>query len=108
FYRREHSGEFKELFLSMDKWREEDGAIDKAIPVTMVAKEMDKPRETFMLIRGEYDKKGDKVTAGLPAFLPLMPPGAPTNRLGLARWLVDPSHPLTARVNVNRFWQQSF
>ncbi|HXJ76995.1 MAG TPA: DUF1553 domain-containing protein, partial [Candidatus Dormibacteraeota bacterium] len=73
-----------------------------------VAKEMDKPRETFMLMRGEYDKKGDKVTPGLPAFLPPFPSGAPTNRLGLARWLVDPNHPLTARVTVNRFWQQYF
>ena len=51
-----------------------------------------------MLIRGEYDKKGDKVEAGLPAILPPMPAGAPNNRLGLAKWLVDPSHPLTAGV----------
>jgi len=108
YYRREHSQEYRELFGKMDKWREESGAIDKAIPSTMVAKEMDKPRDTFMLMRGEYDKKGDKVTAGLPAFLPPLPAGAPTNRLGLALWLVNPEHPLTARVNVNRLWQQVF
>jgi mono/diheme cytochrome c family protein len=108
FYRREHSPDFKQLFESMDKWREEDTAVDKAIPVTMVAKEMDKPRDTFILVRGEYDKKGDKVEPGLPAILPPLPKGAPTNRLGLAKWLVDPSHPLTARVTINRFWQQYF
>jgi hypothetical protein len=108
FYRREHSPEFQQLFEKMDRWKEEDAAIDKAIPVTMVAKEMEKPRETFMLVRGEYDKKGDKVEPGVPAILPPLPAGAPTNRLGLAKWLMDPSHPLTARVTVNRFWQQYF
>jgi len=108
FYRREHSADFKKLFEDMDKWREEDGAIERAIPLTMVAKEMEKPRETFMLIRGEYDKRGDKVEPGVPAILPPLPAGAPTNRLGLAKWLMDPSHPLTARVTVNRFWQQYF
>ena len=108
FYRREHSSDFKQLFDKMDRWKEEDTAIDKAIPLTMVAKEMDKPRETFMLIRGEYDKKGDKVEPGVPAILPPLPANAPTNRLGLAKWLMAPSHPLTARVTVNRFWQQYF
>ena len=108
YYRRANSDEFKALFESMDKWREEDAAIDKAIPITMVAKEMEKPRDTFMLVRGEYDKKGDKVGPGVPAILPPLPANAPTNRLGLAKWLVDPSHPLMARVTVNRFWQQYF
>ena len=108
FYRREHSPEFKQTFDNVEKYREEDAAIDKAIPVTMVAKEMEKPRDTFMLVRGEYDKKGDKVRPGVPAVLPPLPAGAPTNRLGFARWLIDPSHPLTARVTVNRFWQQYF
>ena len=108
FYRREHSAEFKKGFDELVKWREEDGAIDKSIPSTMVAKESDKMRETFMLIRGEYDKKGDKVTFGTPAIFPPLPPGAPTNRLGLAMWLTSPEHPLPARVTVNRFWQQYF
>lgn len=81
---------------------------DKTIPTTMVAAEMDKPRETFLLIRGAYDKRGDKVAPAVPAFLPGLPEGAPSNRFGLAKWLVDPKHPLTARVTVNRFWQQYF
>src|SRR5438045_3672226 len=74
----------------------------------MVAKEADKPRETRLLMRGEYDKKGEKVEPGVPAILPPWPKDEPKNRLGLARWMVDPSHPLTARVTVNRSWQQCF
>ena len=70
--------------------------------------DMPTERETFVLIRGEYNKPGDKVTRGTPQALPPMPAGVPNNRLGLAQWLVAPSHPLTARVTVNRFWQQLF
>ena len=62
----------------------------------------------ILLKRGEYDQRGEKVGRGVPAFLPPLPPGAPVNRLGLARWLVAPNHPLTARVAVNRFWHQVF
>jgi mono/diheme cytochrome c family protein len=78
------------------------------LPSTMVMQEMDKPRDTFMLIRGQYDKHGDKVTPNTPACLPAMPADVPKNRLGLARWLIDPAHPLTARVIVNRYWQMYF
>ena len=67
-----------------------------------------KPRETAILTRGEYLKPGTKVSFATPAFLPPMPEGAPANRLGLARWLVMPGHPLTARVQVNRMWQHAF
>jgi hypothetical protein len=71
-------------------------------------REQDKPRDTFVLVRGQYDQHGAKVEAGVPASLPPLPPGAPANRLGLAQWLVSPSHPLTARVAVNRAWQHFF
>nr|AGW45562.1 planctomycete cytochrome C domain secreted protein [uncultured bacterium Lac161] len=107
-YRRLHSPEFKETYESVEKWKEENDAVEKAIPTTMVAKEMEKPRDTFMLVRGEYDKKGDKVGPGVPAVLPPWPSDQPTNRLGFARWLLQPDHPLTARVTVNRYWQQYF
>ncbi len=79
-----------------------------AIPNAMVMKELDKPREAFILVRGQYDKRGDAVTAGLPAVLPPLTDGQPLNRLGLARWIVDPNHPLTARVWVNRAWERFF
>jgi hypothetical protein len=82
--------------------------VDGAIPITMVSGELAQKREAFMLVRGQYDKKADKVTPGVPAALPPLPQDAPATRLGLARWLVAPEHPLTARVTVNRFWQQFF
>ena len=74
----------------------------------MVMQEMAKPRDTFMLVRGAYDKKGEKVVPGTPAVLPPLPKGAPSNRLALAQWLVAPEHPLTSRVTVNRYWQLFF
>jgi hypothetical protein len=60
------------------------------------------------LFRGEYDKRREPVKAATPAFLPPMSPELPRNRLGLAQWLLLPEHPLTARVTVNRFWQEVF
>ncbi len=66
------------------------------------------PRETKILSRGEYLNPTEKVSFATPAFLPPLPAGAPTNRLGLAQWLVSPDHPLTARVQVNRMWQHFF
>jgi hypothetical protein len=78
------------------------------VPSVMVMRELEKPREARLLIRGEYDKPGEVVTRALPAFLPALPAGAPNNRLGLARWLVADNHPLTARVWINRTWEQFF
>ncbi|MDB6036713.1 MAG: Protein of unknown function (DUF1553)/Protein of unknown function (DUF1549)/Planctomycete [Verrucomicrobiales bacterium] len=108
YYRRIASPELRDLFSNVERLREQDKALSEAIPVTMIAKEMGTRRDTFILMRGEYDKKSEKVTPGVPAILPPLPSGAPTNRLGLAKWLVDPVNPLTARVNVNRLWQQFF
>ncbi|MGN6386975.1 MAG: DUF1553 domain-containing protein, partial [Verrucomicrobiota bacterium] len=62
----------------------------------------------YLLFRGEYDKRRDKVVAGTPKVLPAMPSGYPKNRLGFAKWLLLPENPLTARVTVNRFWQEIF
>ena len=74
----------------------------------MVMQEMDKPRPAFYLNRGQYDQPGEQVQPGIPASLGRLPKGAPNNRLGLARWLVDATNPLTARVTVNRYWQMYF
>jgi mono/diheme cytochrome c family protein len=75
---------------------------------TMIMAVSEQPRETFVFHRGDYAQPRDKVTAGTPAALPPLPDGAPADRLGLAQWLTMSSHPLTARVAVNRFWQMLF
>ena len=74
----------------------------------MVMRDRAKPRETFVLVKGAYDNHAQKVTHGVPAFLPKLPTAAPANRLTLAQWLVSPEHPLTTRVSVNRIWQTLF
>ncbi len=76
-------------------------------PRVMVMAET-KPRETFILDRGNYEMRKDKVAIATPAFLPAMPDDAPRNRLGIARWLVSAEQPLTPRVIVNRHWQTFF
>lgn len=87
---------------------EERTSHSRTIPRVMVMEDMADRRETFVLFKGLYDKPREKVEAGVPASLPPLPPNAPTNRLGLALWLVSPENPLTARVIVNRYWQQFF
>lgn len=78
----------------------------KEVPV-MVMKEMDQPRSSFILKRGIYDQYGDEVFPDTPeSILPF--DNYPKNRLGLAKWLFDDEHPLTARVAVNRLWQRMF
>src|SRR5439155_24270055 len=88
--------------------REKREAVDKEVVSTMVSQELEKPRPAWVLVRGQYDKHGEEVHAGVPSVLPPLPASDVTNRLTFARWLVDPKHPLTARVTVNRFWQQFF
>ena len=75
------------------------------LPTVMVMQELPKPRPTFILQRGEYDRPGQRVTPGTPPALPPLPANAAPNRLTLARWLVNKKNPLTARVICNRFWQ---
>ena len=74
----------------------------------MVMREMSSPRQTYLLRRGAYDKRADPVMAETPSVFPPFPADASRDRLGLARWLADPEHPLTARVAVNRIWQMCF
>jgi hypothetical protein len=78
------------------------------LPKALVMQEAAQPRPTRVLLRGQYDAPGEEVRPGVPAVLPPLPGDAPANRLGLARWLVRPDHPLTARVAVNRLWALCF
>ncbi len=98
----------RQQYAELKGWRAQKKALDRSVVTTMVMDEMAKPRETFVLARGDYRNKTEKVTPGVPAVLPPLPKDAPPTRLTLARWLVDPQHPLTARVAVNRFWQMVF
>ena len=83
--------------------------LDDTIPATFVMADMPQARESFVMMRGQYDKPGDKVEPGTPAVLPAAAARRSIRtRLDLAKWLVSPEHPLTARVAVNRFWQQFF
>ncbi|MBM3775120.1 MAG: DUF1553 domain-containing protein, partial [Acidobacteria bacterium] len=76
--------------------------------VTHVQQEKEGMPVAHVLYRGMYDQPGDKLGAGTPSVLPPMSSSLPRNRLGLAGWLVEPGNPLTARVSVNRFWQEVF
>ncbi len=82
--------------------------LDKQIPTTMVMEERSEPRPANILVRGLYDQPGDPVSPAVPAALHSWPEDLPRNRLGLAKWLVNPANPLTARVAVNRDWQRFF
>ena len=87
---------------------DEQQKFNASIPRVMVMQDLPKPRETFVLVKGAYDKHADVVAAATPPSLPPLVGEAPTNRLALARWLMSPGHPLTSRVTVNRMWQQFY
>jgi hypothetical protein len=107
-FRREQWPEWKALSAGIARLRVEEKALIAAAPTTMVMRELPMTRETFILDRGQYDQKTKRVGPGTPTSLPSMVGDGPQNRLGLARWMVDPAHPLTARVAVNRLWEMVF
>ena len=99
---------YTELTGQFDELREKKTELESLIPTTLVFRERSEPREAFVLNRGEYDQRKDKVERKTPGFLPPLEDGLSQDRLGLAKWLVSPKHPLTSRVAVNRLWQQVF
>lgn len=99
------SGELGERYRSLLSERE---AINRTLPVSLVAEELPSPRPARILDRGEYDRPGTAVNRAIPPAIGHWPKNAPLNRLGLAQWITQPTHPLTARVLVNRVWQQHF
>ena len=108
YYRQRHSAPLKVVYNRLETLRADEDTLVRTLPITLVMKEREQRRPTFVLYRGEYDQPRDQVQPGVPAALPPLPEDATTDRLALAQWLVDPQHPLTARVTVNRIWQQVF
>ena len=107
----ETRGQFTSLAKERGKLQKERDGIAKNIPSTFIWNDLEKPRDSFVMMRGQYDKPGDKVEPATPAIFPPLKkakPDARATRLDLANWLLSPEHPLTARVTVNRLWQQFF
>ena len=107
FYRANVDGPIRRAEVARDAAKKSVDSFRDSLPSAMVMKE-GTPRDAFVLIRGEYDKRGDKVEAALPAFLPRLPEGTKADRLSLAKWVVARDNPLTARVWVNRMWERFF
>ena len=106
-YKESHAVDYLRSEAALAKARQRKDSFYAQIPTTMIMEEMDPPRDTYLLVRGDFRNKGERVSPGTPAALPPLPSG-PTNRLALARWLVSPEHPLMARVTVNRYWALFF
>lgn len=99
---------FRDATTRQDHLRREQAAIKARGTVAHVMQERPNPPMAFVLNRGEYDQRRAEVTPDTPKVLPAFPADLPKNRVGLAKWLLRPEHPLTARVTVNRFWQELF
>lgn len=98
----------KPLYQAYASAKKAADEFDQGIARTSVMVELKKPRETKRHVRGAYLNTAEAVTPGTPASLHPFPTNRPLNRLGFARWLVDTNNPLTARVILNRFWEQYF
>ena len=102
------SPRYQRVLAQLTELRGRESEILTAAPDVMVMRDRKRPRPSFLLARGAYDAPTDPVEPGTPKAIGAFPDSLPQNRLGLAQWLLDPDHPLTARVVVNRFWQQLF
>ncbi len=101
-------GDYKSRQEALRLQRKRRSELVDPVPEIMVMKELRQPRPAFLLKRGAYDAPAERVESNTPTSLPPFQSSWPRNRLGLARWLTAPDHPLTARVAVNRFWQAFF
>ncbi len=102
------TADLRRAYRELNSLKQRLAQVKKDIVSVQVMAEMARPRDTFVLGRGDYQNLGAKVTPAVPALFPPLPRDAPANRLGLAEWLFSPQHPLTARVAVNRYWQLYF
>lgn len=99
---------FRQIIGRQKLLQQEEAAIKGRGTVAHVMQEKPSEPMAYLLKRGEYDKRLDPVKPDTPKMLPPMPASLPRNRVGLAQWLLQPDNPLTARVTVNRFWQEVF
>jgi len=107
-YFRSQAPELKTVRDQLAELHKAQETLQDEIPTTLVMRERAEPRETHVMIRGNFLNTAERVYPGVPAILPPLPKAETTNRLTLARWLVSPDNPLTARVTMNRFWEQIF
>lgn len=108
FWLKRFDAPWQSLAEQRERLQREQAEIRASSTIAHVMHERSEPAVAWVLTRGEYDKRGEQVQAETPAALPVFPAQTPRNRLGFAQWLVSPEHPLTARVTVNRYWQEVF
>jgi len=108
YYLRAVDAPYREALAALETTRKEEQDFIAGIQEIMIMEEMADARPAYFLDRGEYNHPKHQVYPGVPEEIYPMPAGLSQNRLGLVEWLVDPQNPLTARVEVNRLWQQCF
>ena len=108
YYLHVHNPAYRETLKALKQLRDKENTITSTIDEIMVMRDMESPRKSYVLHRGAYDDKGEEVSPGTPERILAFPDHLPQTRLGLAKWLLAPENPLTARVAVNRFWQMLF
>jgi len=99
---------YSQRLAELKKLRDQENELASSVKEIMGMGDLPTPRPTYVLKRGEYDKRGDTVEPATPESILSLDPKLPRNRLGLAQWLVDPKNPLVSRVLVNRYWQLYF
>lgn len=99
---------YQSLTAALTELEREEAAIRARGTIAHVMQERNEPAMAYVLNRGEYDQRREEVKPDTPEVLPAFPADFPRNRLGFARWLLLPDHPLTARVTVNRYWNEVF
>jgi hypothetical protein len=108
FWLNRHDEPYQSLHEQLSKLQQEEATLKSRGTIAHVMQERDAEATAYILFRGEYDKRRAQVKAATPKIMPAMSADMPRNRLGFANWLLRPENPLTARVTVNRFWQEVF
>jgi hypothetical protein len=108
FYLKRIHESYSTLQKQLADWKLQKQTVEENAAAVMVLKEMSPARETFVLKRGQYDQPGDRVSSSIPAILANPTTEPPRDRLALAKWFTEDTNPLTARVTVNRWWQNFF